>query len=154
MKENLIKLVQLSGNDLDEALKIPYVSEEEEDKFVNGAIDTYKKYFNFVKWIQILNDDKWVTCGLISYGIEEDEEFPGFWIQRLMIHPDFRKKRIATNILKFILKEAPPNIPIWTTITEENELADYIFKKFGFVVIKENWEGEKLLKYENTKVLL
>jgi len=151
-----IRLIQLSGTDLDEALKIEYVSVDEEENFVVGAAESFKVYSDCIRWIQAKDEStgNWIDCGMVSYGIEKGEEAPGFWIQRLMIHPNFRKKRIATNAIKLILQEAPPDVPIYTSTTKENKVSNHLFKKLGFVAIDENWGDEELLKYESTKISL
>lgn len=151
-----IRLTQLSGTDLDEALKIEYVSVDEEENFVVGAAESFKEYSNCIRWIQAKDEStgNWIDCGMVSYGLEEGEEAPGFWIQRLMIHPDFRKKGIATEAIKIALKEAPPNVPIYTSTTKENKVSNHLFKKIGFVTIDEDWGDEILLKYENTNISL
>lgn len=145
-----IRLVKLFGTDLDEALKISYVSEDEENNFVIGAKDSFQEYSANIRWIQIKEDSgDWVNCGMISYGTEEGGEVPGFWIERLMIHPNFRKKRIASNAMKIVLQENPSKNPIFTSTTKENKTALQMFKKLGFIIIDENWGDEILLKFQN-----
>jgi len=144
-----VQLITLSGVELNIALNIPYVSDEEENLFVIGAVDSFKEFPNYIHWIQCKETSGiWVDCGMISYGVEEGE-FPGFWIQRLMIHPDFRKKKIATQALKLALKEAPPNIPIYVSTIITNIKMRSLLEKLGFIDIQaKDWGEEVVYKLE------
>jgi len=148
-----IRLTQLSGADLDEALKVQYISQEEKH-FVHNAIESFEEYPNYVHWIQIKekSTDTWVNCGMITFGVDEDE-FPGFWIYRLMIHPNFRKKKITTEAFKLAISKAPPNTPIYSSMIIGNVSVERIFKNIGFVKIETSpdWDDELVYKFEGDR---
>lgn len=144
-----VKLSKLYGTELEDALKIEYLLPGE-DSFIFGVNESYEEYAEFIRWIQIKNSTTkaWEYGGMISYGPDFDEEGkPCYWIQRLIIHPKFRKFGIASQVMENVLEDIPATENVLTSIIEGNTKSESLFKKLGFVKTKRTWEDETIWQY-------
>ena len=137
--------------DGDEALKIEYLLPDEE-RFIINAAESFEEYAEFVSWIKVREDSTcpWEHGGIISYGFDVDEkENPCYWIHRLIIHPTFRHRGIASRVLENILGKIPKGFEIYTSIIEGNTYSESLFKKVGFVKTVRAWEDELIWQYRS-----
>lgn len=103
------------------------------ESFIKKEKKFFKKNFNdkFLKFFICREEGKLVAYALI--GIEEDNSSEGF-VSELFVKPEFRKKGIATKLLKMSFKELKKRKckDISITVHSENTKAVKLYKKFGF----------------------
>ena len=148
-----VKISKLNGKDLIKALELKYIFPEEEC-YVSNVINTYEEYKDkdYIHWIQCKKNTSvyWYTCGMITYGLDIDENKNNcWWIQRLMIIPEYRRKGIACQAIKIVLNNIPDNLNIYTSITENNIKSQKLFSKMGFIKTNRKWENEIIWQYKN-----
>ena len=67
-----------------------------------------------------------------------------------MVHPDYRRKGIATELIKYAIKNMPKHIEIVNAqVQHDNKASLALFSKLGFEVygrLKDGWKKEGVYK--------
>lgn len=111
-------------------------------KFINDlGVLVNKNFINLFKIEEILKE----SFSKI-YVYEENNKVLGFLhitdlgenvdIINLVVHPEFRNKKIASALLDYMLSEAENKTKVWTLeVSTKNKIAINLYKKFGFEVV-------------------
>lgn len=74
-------------------------------------------------------------------------------VQRVMVHPDYRRQGLAQNMFSFVFNEGFQSIRLLTR--DSNTYAGNLYKKIGFNIVKEELKDgnvmqalEKILRYQ------
>lgn len=138
-----VTLKQLSGKMLRKALQQKYLYSYEH-RFVNDANKSIQELGKYVHWIFL---DK-TLCGMIAFGSDTDElERECWWIHRLMISPQWRRRCIALIAIRRAIEIAPSDTEILTSIIDDNHAACALFKLAGFKKTQRKWHNEIIWQY-------
>ena len=104
-----------------------------EDEFINKLdIDKISYEFKtnpFIRYLLFINDDK--LMGYLSFEYIYDR----LEIDNLYVMPDYRNKKIASSLLKYLIDYATKmNLKnITLEVRKDNDIAIYLYKKYGFL---------------------
>ena len=138
------KLIKSSNDDIDKLIdyekKIIFeyakdLSNNEINKINNYVKNNVPKSLN--NYFNVVVDDKIVGCLLLT---NRDD---GILLEEIYLEEEYRNKGIGTDIIKNIISN---NDIIYLWVYKENKDAISLYKKIGFIVIKET-ESRYYMKY-------
>ncbi len=93
-------------------------------------------------------EDKVVAHLLVRFGAGWQSHIATFY--SLVVHPDYRRKGIATELIKYAIKNMPKHIEIVNAqVQHDNKASLALFSKLGFEVygrLKDGWKKEGVYK--------
>lgn len=111
-----------------------------EEKFVTDARKTLKEMPERVHWILSGPGPGDEVVGMLAFGSDKDEKGDDcYWIHRIMIRPERRRKGYAQKALKAAIDSIPYGTEILTSIVTGNKAAPPLFRKLGFVRTTRKW---------------
>lgn len=119
-----------------------YSPKKEIDKYMNrgryGILSLsriYKSHF-YLLW----DDSQIIGCGVIRWKYSRDTKQLGWWLYAIWIHPGFRGKRYGVVLMEHLFDELRMrNVKkVYLTVDNTNTIAQNLYKKLGFVEIKQN----------------
>lgn len=119
------------------------VSLEEEEKYLNSQLEKIAK--NRSVLLLVFCDKKLIGISGIEMGDRIEKHIGVFSIS---IAKDFRREGVGSKLMRLVIDEAEKNIPQLEIITlgvfSNNDLANEVYKKFGFVEYGSLPNGVKL----------
>lgn len=135
-----IEITKMTLDDIDEIMKIEHLS------------------FN-IPWTRAAFVSEVLSNDIAEYIVSKINGkivgYAGMWrvldeghITNIAVHPDFRRKKIATQMVEELIKIARENdiAKLTLEVRESNILAQELYKKFGFLVL-----GKRKQYYADTR---
>ena len=119
-----------------------YFPKKEIDKYMNrgryGILSLFGIYKSHFYLLQDISDV--IGCGVIRRKWSRDTKRFGEWLYAIWIHPDFRGKGYGVVLLEQLFEELQMrNVKkVFLTVDNANTIAQNLYKKLGFVEIKQN----------------
>lgn len=119
-----------------------YFPKKEIDRYVNGGgylilslLGIYKSFFRL-----LVDDKQLLGTGVIRWKYSRDTKRFGWWLYAIWIHPDFRGKGYGVVLMEQLFEELQMrNVKkVFLTVDNANTIAQNLYKKLGFVEIKQN----------------
>ena len=119
-----------------------YFPKKEIDRYVNGGgylivslLGIYKSFFRL-----LVDDKQLLGTGVIRWKYSRDTKRFGYWLYAIWIHPDFRGKGYGVVLMEQLFEELQMrNVKkVFLTVDNANTIAQNLYKKLGFVEIKQN----------------
>lgn len=131
------------------SVTIPFLKAGEEE-FVTGIKGTLKdRPRQQIRWIA---DAEGRVVGMIAFGPDVDECGEDcWWIHRLMIRPEERRKRHAFLAVQAVLDEAPIGTEILTSIRPKNRSAQRLFRSLKFIPTRRRWDTETVWRFRKRR---
>ena len=119
-----------------------YFPKKEIDKYMNrgrwGILSLFGIYKSHFYLLQDISDV--IGCGVIRRKWSRDTKRFGYWLYAIWIHPDFRGKGYGIVLMEQLFEELQMrNVKkVFLTVDNANTIAQNLYKKLGFVEIKQN----------------
>lgn len=119
-----------------------YFLKKEIDCYVNrggylilSLLGIYKSFFRL-----LVDDKQLLGTGVIRWKYSRDTKRFGYWLYAIWIHPDFRGKGYGVVLMEYLFDELRMrNVKkVHLTVNNANTIAQNLYKKLGFVEIKQN----------------
>lgn len=88
----------------------------------------------------LVDDKQLLGTGVIRWKYSRDTKRFGYWLYAIWIHPDFRGKGYGVVLMEQLFEELQMrNVKkVFLTVDNANTIAQNLYKKLGFVEIKQN----------------
>ena len=119
-----------------------YFPKKEIDKYMNrgryGILSLFGIYKSHFYLLQDSSDV--IGCGVIRRKWSRDTKRFGYWLYAIWIHPEFRGKGYGVVLMEHLFDELRMrNVKkVYLTVDNTNTIASNLYKKLGFVEIKQN----------------
>lgn len=118
-----------------------YFPKKEIDRYVNRGVVILSLLGIYKSFFRLLVDDKQLLgTGVIRWKYSRDTKRFGYWLYAIWIHPEFRGKGYGVVLMEHLFDELRMrNVKkVHLTVNNANTIAQNLYKKLGFVEIKQN----------------
>lgn len=153
-----IKIIELSENYLDEALKIIHKSFSSFEEYENPNLWLpaslnpkkyewlYKKYGDLkVKFYLAIYENK--IIGIVGYYTNKSDYLESDWLAWFAVDPLYRRKGVGKQLLEFIINNSKKRkkqfLRVYTSDEAEKKEAQLLYEKEGFKLIKKELSPNK-----------
>lgn len=86
------------------------------------------------------DDSQIIGCGVIRWKYSRDTKRFGYWLYAIWIHPKFRGKGYGVVLMEHLFDELRMRDvkKVYLTVDNTNMIAQNLYKKLGFIEIKQN----------------